>query len=262
MSRSTRRHAFFAAGIGAGIAGVLLLAGGSAFPRLFDAPVPDQYLPELVLVPAGEMALDGPRRVAFERPFLIGKFEVTFAQWDYCHRAGGCTHRPKDRGWGRGGRPVIDVSWDDAAEYLEWLSDATGGRYRLPSEEEWEYAARAGAGAPAGKPPLFTDPRLAWASTYALVPRRTKRTKPVGSGEGNRFGVFGTRDNVWEWTGSCRVQTYDSGGRTVSRKNCGVRILQGEHRSPMPSFVRDIGSGGCSVKPMPSNFGFRVVRES
>ncbi|MCY4546785.1 MAG: SUMF1/EgtB/PvdO family nonheme iron enzyme [Defluviicoccus sp.] len=262
MSRSTRRRAFFAAGIGAGIAGVLLLAGGSAFPRLFGAPVPDQYLPELVLVPAGEMALDGSRRVAFERPFLIGKFEVTFAQWDYCHRAGGCTHRPKDRGWGRGGRPVIDVSWDDAAEYLEWLSDATGERYRLPSEEEWEYAARAGAGAPAGKPPLFTDPRLAWASTYALVPRRTKRTKPVGSGEGNRFGVFGTRDNVWEWTGSCRVQSYDSGGRAVSRKNCGVRILQGEHRSPMPSFVRDIGSGGCSVKPMPGNFGFRVVRES
>ena len=247
----------FVAGILAGVAAVSVLAAG-VFQR---APVPAEYLPELVRVPAGEMTV-GDSRVAFERPFLIGKFEVTFAQWDYCHRAGGCTHRPRDRGWGRADRPVIDVSWDDVAEYLEWLSDATGERYRLPSEDEWEYAARAGAGAPPERPPLFTDPRLAWAATYLIAPRKTKKTRPVGSGKGNGFGVFGTRDNVWEWTDSCRTRTRREGDRPVSREDCGVRILQGEHRSPMPSFVRDIGSGGCSVRPMPGNFGFRVVRES
>ena len=263
MSRVGRRVAA-AAVVVAGVAGGSYFAAGS----LVRPPVPGEYLPELVQVPAGEMTVEAagegtaPRRVVFDRPFAIGRFEITFAQWDYCHREGGCAHRPNDRGWGRGGRPVIDVSWDDAAQYLEWLSDATGERYRLPTEDEWEYAARAGAGAPEKPPPLFTDPRLAWASAYVLAPRRTKKTKPVGSGKGNGFGVFGARDNVWEWTGSCRVQTHVEDGRRVSRKNCGVRILQGEHRSPMPSFVRDIGSGGCSVKPMPGNFGFRVVRES
>ena len=257
MSRRPAARAALAAGILAFVAGVWFLAAGGPS----RAPVPERYLPELVRVPAGEMSL-GDSRVAFRRPFLIGKFEITFAQWDYCHRAGGCTHRPKDRGWGRADRPVIDVSWDDVAEYLRWLSDATGERYRLPSEDEWEYAARAGSGEPERPQPLFTDPRLAWASTYTLAPRPTRRTRPVGSGEGNGFGVFGTRDNVWEWTDSCRTQTWREGGRTVSREDCGVRILQGGHRSPMPSFVRDIGSGGCSVKPMPGNFGFRVVRES
>ena len=256
MSKAATRIAAAALAV-AGIAGGSLLAAGG----LFRAPVPDEFLPALVEVPAGEMTVEGSR-IAFERPFLIGRYEITFAQWDYCHRDGGCAHRPGDRGWGRGDRPVVDVSWDDAAQYLEWLSDATGERYRLPTEEEWEYAARAGAGPPEKPKPLFSDPNLAWASTYLLTPRRTKRTKPVGSGEGNGFGLFGARDNVWEWTASCRVQTREADGRTVSRENCGVRILQGEHRSPMPSFVRDIGSGGCAVKPMPGNFGFRVVKET
>lgn len=265
MSRLTVRGAVAAAGILAGIAGVSFFAAGS----LVHPPVPDEFLPELARIPAGEMTVAGPRsgdapppRVVFERPFLIGKFEITFEQWDYCHRAGGCTHRPNDRGWGRANRPVIDVSWDDVAQYLEWLSEATGDRYRLPTEDEWEYAARAGSGEPVEPPPLFTDPRLAWAATYRIVPRPTKKTKPVGSGKGNGFGVFGTRDNVWEWTDSCRARIYEAAGRRISTKNCGVRILQGEHRSRMPTFLREIGSGGCSVKPMPGNFGFRVVRES
>ena len=258
----TPLRAAMAAGVVAGVAGVAAVAGGG----LLRPPVPAEYLPELVPVPAGEMTVAGdgtaPRRVVFERPFRIGKFEVTFAQWDYCHRAGGCAHRPGDRGWGRADRPVIEVSWDDAAQYLAWLSEATGERYRLPTEDEWEYAARAGEGAPDRPRPLFDDPRLAWAASYAIVPRKSKKTRPVGSGEANAFGLFGARDNVWEWTESCRMQTYGAGARAVSRENCGVRILQGEHRSPMPSFVRDIGSGGCSVRPMPGNFGFRVLRES
>ena len=263
--RLSVRGAVAAAGILAGIGGVSFFAAGS----LVHPPVPDEFLPQLVRIPAGEMTVAGrrpgdaaPRRVVFERPFQIGKFEVTFEQWDYCHLAEGCAYRPNDRGWGRGNRPVIDVSWDDVAEYLEWLSDATGERYRLPTEDEWEYAARAGSGAPVEKPPLFTDPRLAWAATYVIGPRKTRKTRPVGSGKGNGFGVFGTRDNVWEWTDSCRAQTDRTGDRAISRPNCGIRILQGEHRSRMPSFIRDIGSGGCSVKPMPGNFGFRVVRES
>ena len=258
-----------------GIAGLLLLSASHVSASESSAqPVPDTYLPELVQIPAGELAVTDPdprstqggdpeaRHVVFERPFLIGKFEITFEQWDYCHRAGGCTHRPNDKGWGRADRPVIDVSWDDVVEYLDWLSRATGNRYRLPTEDEWEYAARAGASPPPEPPPLFTDEALAWAADYSLAPRRSNKTNPVGSGDGNRFGLFGTRDNVWEWTESCWQQTYETDEGRVFRENCGVRVLQGEHRSHMPSFVRTTSAGGCSIAPLPGNFSFRVIRES
>ena len=259
----------------AGLAGLLLVSAGTvaAFGSA-DAPVPEGYLPELVLVPPGELTLADPdrpagegeraepRRVVFERPFMIGRFEITFEQWDYCYRDGGCAHRPNDKGWGRADRPVIDVSWEDVVQYLDWLSSETGHRYRLPTEDEWEYAARAGAAPPAEATPLFTDEALAWAADYSLAPRQSKKTKPVGAGDGNPFGLFGTRDNVWEWTDSCWRQTYATDDGPVSRENCGVRVLQGEHRSYMPSFVRTTSTGGCSIKPLPGNFSFRVIRES
>ena len=264
----------------AGIAGLLLFpacgwAGSqSSSPQASSPQGPDGHVPELVLVPAGEMAVADPgrrstrgrdaaaRRVVFERPFLIGKFEITFEQWDRCHRAGACTHRPDDKGWGRASRPVIDVSWDDIVQYLDWLSRVTGERYRLPTEDEWEYAARAGSEEPIEAPPVFEDEDLAWAADLLLAYRGTKKTEPVGSDEGNGFGVFGTRGNVWEWTDSCWRQTYVTDDGRVSRENCGIRVLRGEHKSYMPTFVRQTSTGGCSVKPMPANFGFRVVQES
>ncbi len=262
------RFGWIGAGIAAALAGwlsVVLFAG----LRVADSAVPDAFLPELVRIPPGRMsvaapgAADGGRmEIAFERPFSIGKFEVTFAQWDFCYRAGACTYFPDDHGWGRGDRPVINVSWDDVVQYLRWLSDSTGDRYRLPTEHEWEYAARAGAYESLAQPQLFSDRRLAWASDYAIVPRTTRRTDPVGTGDANAFGVFGTGGNVWEWTDSCWQRTYAQDGARVFRENCGLRILQGEHRSFMQTFLREIGSGGCSVRPLPGNFGFRVLLES
>ncbi|MYE02061.1 MAG: formylglycine-generating enzyme family protein, partial [Alphaproteobacteria bacterium] len=173
----------------AGVAGASgFLAAGLIHSEPERPPVPDEYLPQLVLVPAGEMTVSRsgePRRAVFGRPFLIGRFEVTFDQWDYCHEAGGCAHRPKDRGWGRADRPVIDVSWEDAAQYLEWLSDATGRRYRLPTEDEWAYAARAGSAAPAGPAPRGPAPPRGRAGRHVLGARETKKTQPLGCGEGN-----------------------------------------------------------------------------
>ena len=157
---------------------------------------------------------------------------------------------------------MIDVSWDDIAQYLDWLSAATGERYRLPTEDEWEYAARAGSPEPVEPPSYFGDAALAWAEDFLLAFRGTAKTKPVASYESNGLGVVGTKGNVWEWTDGCWRQTYRTDDGLVSRENCGIRVLRGEHASYMPTFVRDTSTGGCSVKPMPANFGFRVVRDS
>ena len=114
--------------------------------------------PQMVVVPAGNYMMgspaseegrdedEGPRhRVTIGYPLAVGVHEVTFAEWDACEAAGGCGgYRPDDEGWGRGSRPVINVSWEDAREYVRWLSRETGEAYRLPSESEWEYVARAG----------------------------------------------------------------------------------------------------------------------
>ena len=107
--------------------------------------------PELVVVPAGSFVMGSQlyfywpqHQVTIPQPFAVGVYEVTFGEWDACVSGGGCGYRPRDRGRGRGRRPVMNVNWEDAQAYVGWLSEQTGKRYRLPSEAEWEYAARGG----------------------------------------------------------------------------------------------------------------------
>ena len=112
--------------------------------------------PELVVVPPGDFVMGSnetpyekpEHSISIRKPFAIGRREVTFAEWDQCADAGACKARPDDHGWGRGDRPVINVSWEDAKLFVAWLSQKTGQKYRLPSEAEWEYAARAGTRTP------------------------------------------------------------------------------------------------------------------
>jgi len=137
---------------------LIFLLAGSAAAQTAAAPEPGELFrdcpdcPEMVVVPSGEFDMGGkdtpfegpPHRVTIAKPFAIERRETSFAEWDACVADGKCKYRPDDHGWGRGDQPVIDVSWEDAKAFVGWLTQKTGRNYRLPSEAEWEYSARAG----------------------------------------------------------------------------------------------------------------------
>ena len=146
-------------------------------------------------------------RIEFGHRFAIGKYEVTFDEWDRCVVAGGCDYRPEDRGWGRGDRPVIHVSYRDAEMYLAWLAEVTGRPYRLPSSAEWEYAARAG-----------TTTARWWGdevgSGHAVCEEcglewEVGSTAPTGSLPPNPWGLHDMLGNVSELAADCWTSTYD-----------------------------------------------------
>ena len=187
----------------------------SAGDRFRDCP----ECPEMVVVPSGSFRMgspeseqgrwdyEGPRhKVRVPRSFAIGQYEVTFAEVDACIAAHGCAFGPEDLGWGRGRRPVIYVSWNEAQEYVTWLSSRTDHEYRLPSEAEWEYAARAG-----------TQTRYWWGNEVGRDRANCagcggreddRRTAPVGSFAANPFGLHDVHGNVWEWVADCWHDDY------------------------------------------------------
>jgi formylglycine-generating enzyme required for sulfatase activity len=173
--------------------------------------------PEMAVIPAGRFVLNAagsPQTIEIGQSFAIGKYEVTFDEWDACVAAGGCGgYRPTDEGWGREQRPVMNISWQDANLYVQWLSQKTGRHYRLPSEAEWEYAARGGLsphhlkGDLPGNDSANCDNCVGqWANL---------QTAPVGRLEANVFGLFDTHGNIWEWVSDC------------ADCECETRILRG-----------------------------------
>jgi formylglycine-generating enzyme required for sulfatase activity len=156
--------------------------------------------PAMVVVPAGRFMMGGFQfrplhEVKIARPFAVGRTEVTFAEWETCVSAGACA-KTSDSTWGRDDRPVINVSWDDATRYVAWLARITGKKYRLLSEAEWEYAARAG-----------TTTAYSWgngigednANCRECGGKWFNRTAPVGSFKSNNFGLYDMHGNVSEW---------------------------------------------------------------
>lgn len=232
--------------------------------------------PEMVVVPPGSFRMgsfdaekfgwDDERpahRVTIRLPFAVGVHEVTFAEWDACVSAGGCGgYHPYDQGWGRDRRPVIHVSWDDAQRYVHWLSRQTGEQYRLLSEAEWEYVARAGTrrhswyyGMTWSRPCQFIIERSG-------CPER-EGTAPVGSVDANPFGLYDILGNVWEWTEDCWQDNYqgapDDGGAWRSGY-CSYRVVRGGSwywGEPWSrSAIRGWNPRGFRAK----NVGFRVAR--
>ena len=222
-------------------------------------------LPELVAIPAGTFRMGcvtGRRCEDWETPVRevrvpaleISRNEVTFAQWDVCVEYGPCEWSG-DEGWGRGDRPVIHVSWHEARDYASWISRVTGEPYRLPSEAEWEYAARAG-----------TETHTIWGNSV----RRDQanwdgdRTRPVGSYAANGFGLNDMFGNVAEWVEDCWHDDYrgaPSDGSAWVDLECSYRVWRGgSWTSPDAGDLRASGRGGRAPDQSFANAGFRIAR--
>ena len=191
--------------------------------------------------------------------FSIAISEVTFAQYDRYTQATDAA-QPDDNGWGRDDRPVIDVSWTDAMAYAEWLSRETGKRYRLPTEAEWEYAARAGS-------------RTAYPWGNAIGNNRAncdgcgsrwgdEQTAPVGSFAPNTWGLHDTVGNVWEWTCSAADESYDGGEqRCASLGTDGERVFRGGSWVNYPNRVRSAHRYWFGAGFKYNFLGFRLARD-
>ena len=246
--------------------------------------------PQMVVVPAGGYLMGSPDKeegraedegpqheVRIAAPFALGKYEVTFAEWEACERAGGCPQGDMavdDDGWGRGRRPVIRVNWQEAQRYVGWLSEKTGQSYRLPSESEWEYAARAGTsssqywgGGDQCRHANGADASLkadgGWRWSAASCDDGHVHTAPVGSFAANDWGLHDTLGNVWEWTEDCWNGNYDDAPRDGSSwqdGNCGWRVLRGGSWSLVPSILRAAYRSRATTGYRNVNVGFRVAR--
>ena len=226
--------------------------------------------PQMVVVPAGaytmgsppgeagRVADEGPRlRITVDRPVAVGRFEVSFAEWDACVAGGGCNgYRPSDEGWGRGQRPVINVSWDDAQAYVDWLSRKTGKPYRLLTEAEWEYAARGGRATP-----YWTGAAIDPAQ--ANIAGKIGQTRPVGAYAPNPFGLYDTAGNVWEWASDCAIpKAADTAGdANAPTQDCSVRVVRGGGWGTAAPLVRSAYPDWATPMTRGNMLGFRIARD-
>jgi len=241
------------------------------------------FEPEMVPIPAGSFLMgspagepereddEGPQHQVQVPTFELGKYEVTFDQWDACVAGGGCTQRPEDEGWGRGTRPVINISWNDVQGYVKWLSTQTGNHYRLPSEAEWEYAARAGTTTPFSTGNCMTTTQANYNGNYdyagcgAKTGVYLRQTQPVGSYPANRWGLYDMQGNVLEWVQDCDHADYTGAPQDGEswQDNCienGRRVLRGGSWSVNPRYLRSAFRGWNGTGFRYVNLGFRVAR--
>lgn len=207
-------------------------------------------------------AFEAPvHEVTIAKPFYMGRREVTFDEWDACLGEGGCQYRPGDRGQGRGQRPVSDVDWNDAKAYVAWLSRKTGKTYRLPTEAEWEYAARAG-----------TKTAFYWGNTVekdhanctGCATNAPNRTLASGGFPPNAFGLLDMAGNAAEWVEDCWEDSYKAApkdGSAFTKADCRERVLRGGAFNNDQRFVRTAARFKYDFDVRYYANGFRVVRE-
>ena len=298
----------FAAIITVMIFSVAGFASAASFRDCFDCP-------EMLQIPGGDFLMGSPhsvtqaekappKRAKRERPvhrvriatFALGKHEVTREQYaafvvatDY-HKAGGCKYWTgtrfeivTDKDWRNPGypqqdnHPAVCISWHDAKAYVSWLANRTGKPYRLPSEAEWEYSARANAGTPRfwGTNPAAAcihanvfDLKAAKASTFpSMTPHNCNdgfsHTAPVGSFQANAFGLHDTAGNAWEWTEDCWHKSYkgapDDGSAWIAGERCTQRVLRGGSWISLARFVRSGNRSKMNTNMRIYRNGFRVA---
>ena len=239
--------------------------------------------PQMVVLPTGSFIMGSPttetgrdsderpmRTVTISKRIAMGRYEVTFDDYKrFTDDPATTLTLPGDEGWGRGTRPVIKVSWNDAKAYAAWLSAQTGKMYRLPSEAEWEYAARAG-----------TRTRYSWGNDIICSQARYGRrpildgecsssfdgTVPVGSFEPNAFGLYDMHGNVWEWVEDCWHDNYEGAPSDGSAwtSGCGsdVRaVLRGGSWFFYPRYLRSADRDWNGPSSRSGNIGFRLVQD-
>lgn len=244
-------------------------------PTLAITEPKGKFTPEFVRIPAGNFLMgddissrSAPQhQVNITKPFAISKYEVTFSEYDIFVQA---TSRPQpgDNSWGRDMQPIINVSWDDAQAYTQWLSKTTGKKYRLPTEAEWEYVARAG-----------TKTRFWWgdneqdAKGHANCRRGCyssysglfgSRTAPVGTYLANAFGVYDTAGNVAEWVQDCYQDYYDKTATTTAaheEKDCQKRVVRGGSTKDNAPSLASAARDNYPPTTYDATVGFRVVMD-
>ena len=231
--------------------------------------------PEMVVVPAGDFMMGSPateegrtssegpqHKVTIAAPFAVSKFEVTFDEWEACAAYGDCSPQVADKGFGRGRKPVINVSWMEAQRYAAWLSKMTGEPYRLLSEAEWEYAARAGA-----KTTYSWGDEVGQGKANCLgcgSEGDGKKPTPVGSFAANAFGLHDMHGNVSEWIEDCYHANYEGspadGTAWTVGGDCSSRILRGGGWDNNPANLRAASRGRGTTFIQSNSLGFRVAR--
>jgi formylglycine-generating enzyme required for sulfatase activity len=204
----------------------------------------DRYAPPEIEKPSRPEQLDD---------FYISRFEVSFDEYDAFARASGL-EPPPDQGWGRGSRPVINVSWDSARAYTAWLSRQTGHHYRLPSEAEWEYAMGSGSEGIYWWGNAFEQGQEICFNCGTEWDGRS--TAPVGSARPNPFGLYDMGGNVMEWVGDCLA------GNTAASGDCATRVVRGGAFNKPNYTLRTTTRRGLEADSLHSTVGFRVVREA
>ncbi len=221
---------------------------------------------QMVVIPAGtfQMGTENgrfvePRRVII-RTFLLAAHDVTFDEYDTYAGATGRT-RPNDSGWGRGKRPVVNVSWEDAQAFIVWLNQQSGKHFRLPSEAEWEYAARAG-----------TTTRYYWGDQFDSSRANNNKTSTtlVGLFPPNNWGLFDMSGNVYQWTQDCwnvvdfwtgRYKNAPSDGAAWTTGECIYRVIRGGSWTDDPWGLRVSSREHDAISTRANFLGFRIAQD-
>jgi len=227
--------------------------------------------PKMIVLPAGSFIMGDNQGAKYERPahkvtieksFALGQYEITFTQWEACAQEQACKAAPDDHGWGKGSNPIINLTYGDINDYVIWLSKKTKQKYRLPSEAEWEYAARAG-----------TTSAYWWGDEVGENNANCRRcaskwsgkgSAPVGSFKANPWGFYDMNGNAWEWIADCWTPNYTNAPNTSTARtdgNCKEPVTRGGSWYYFPKLSRSAYRYKNPVNVFSYNISFRVARE-